>query len=66
MVRLLLLRAFILASAEPVVPGVLSRPAGPCDVDYYIAHEVLALASPGHDVLRLWLLPPVGPWFENP
>lgn len=33
MVRLLLLLAFILASAQSIVPGVLSWSAGPCDVD---------------------------------
>lgn len=63
--RLLLWLALILASARPVVPGVLTWHAGPCDVDYFAARRVLALACPGRDYLRLWPLPPVSPWWED-
>lgn len=69
-VRLLLLLALMLASmlagARPIVPGVWSWPAGPCSVDYHVAQGVVALACPGRDLLRLWPLPPAGPWFEDP
>ena len=61
MVRLLLWLALILTSARPIMPGVFSWSAGPCDVDYYRAQRVVALACPGRDMLRIWPLPPVWP-----
>lgn len=70
MVRLLLMLALMLASmlagARFPVPGVWSRSAGPCSVDHHAAQGVVALACPGRDMLRLWPLPPAGPWFEDP
>ena len=63
---LALMLASMLAGARSPVPGMWSWSAGPCSVDYHAAQGVVALACPGRDMLRLWPLPPAGPWFEDP
>lgn len=63
---LLFLLGFVLASARAVVPGVQTWHVGPCDVDLYARRPpVLAVACPGRDMLRVFPLPPVSPWFED-
>jgi len=57
--------AVLLIPARQHGPGVLSWSAGPCAVDWYQG-RALVWACPGHDLLRLWPLPPASPWFEDP
>jgi len=45
---------------------VISRPLGPCDVDWFENKGgVLILACPRMDRLKLWPLPVEQPWWEN-
>lgn len=61
---LVVLLALILATAQPVVPGVLTWSVGSCQLDWHTTRHAVVLACPGRDMLRLWPLPPVAPWFE--
>ncbi len=37
-----------------------------CEMDFLTSRGVVALACPGEDLYRLWPLPVVHPWFEDP
>jgi len=54
-----------LASGREIVPGVITRPCGPCAVDWYSNYGVLVLACPCQDLIRLRPLPVIQPWFEH-
>ena len=51
-------------TARPIAPGVITWPAGACAVDWFQG-RALVLSCPGRDMLRLWPLPPVSPWWED-
>ena len=57
---------WLVFQAHEVVPGVFSRPFGPCDVDYFRDRQALVLACLGVDLIKLWPLPVAHPWFEDP
>jgi hypothetical protein len=37
-----------------------------CELDFWTSRGVVALGCPGVDFYRLWPLPVVHPWFEDP
>ena len=49
-----------------VVPGVIARPLGACDVEYYAEWHATVLACPHTDLIKLWPLPVEQPWYEDP
>ena len=50
-----------------VVPGVIARPLGPCDVEWFDKRDdVVVIACPHTDLIKLWPLPIERPWFEDP
>ena len=61
----LFLIAWQVLGYEPV-PGVVVHDIGPCALDWHHARPALVLACPGRDMIRMWPLPVVQPWFEDP
>ncbi len=54
---------WLLFQGQEVVPGVMARPLGPCDVDWFENGDgVLVLGCPHMDMLKLWPLPVEQPW----
>lgn len=49
-----------------LVPGVIVHDIGPCALDWHWARPALVLTCPGQDMLRVWPLPVMSPWFEDP
>lgn len=49
-----------------LAPGVVVHDIGPCALDWHRARPALVLACPGRDMLRVWPLPFMSPWFEDP
>ena len=48
------------------VPGVVTRPLGPCEVDWYGKRGgIVAIGCPGMDDLKVRPLPVEQPWFEH-
>jgi hypothetical protein len=48
------------------VPGVITRPLGPCDVDwFYQRGGLIVLSCPHVDGIKFWPLPIEYPWFED-
>lgn len=48
------------------VPSVITRPLGPCDVEWFANKGgVLVLGCPHMYMLKLWPLPIQQPWFED-
>ncbi len=57
---------WLLFQGQEVVPGVITRPLGPCDVDWFENRGgVLVLGCPHMDMLKLWPLPVEQPWWEH-
>jgi hypothetical protein len=56
---------WLLFQAREIVPGVTSRPLGPCSLDWFSERPALVLACPRTDMIRLWPLPAEHPWFED-
>ena len=57
---------WLLFQGQGNVPGVISRPLGPCDVSRFENKSgVLVLGCPHMDKLKLWPLPMEQPWFED-
>jgi hypothetical protein len=48
-----------------IVPGVTSRPLGPCSLDWFSERPVLVLSCPRTDMIRFWPLPVKHPWCEE-
>jgi hypothetical protein len=48
-----------------IVPGVTSRPLGPCSLDWFSGRPALVLSCPRTDMIRFWPLPVKHPWFEE-
>jgi hypothetical protein len=57
---------WLLFQATEAVPGVTSRPLGPCYLDWFSERPALVLACPRTDMIRLWPLPVEHQWFEEP
>ncbi len=57
---------WLLFQGQEVVPGVITRPLGPCDVDWFENRGgVLVLGCPHLDMLKLGPLPVEQPWWEH-
>ncbi len=55
--KLFLMLGFVYHGAEKV-PGVITRPLGPCDVDWFYSRGGLVVLSCPHvDGIKLWPLP---------
>ena len=58
---------WLIFQGREIVPGVIARPLGPCDVDWYGNRGgIVALGCPHMDYIKLWPLPIEQPWFEHP
>lgn len=57
---------WLLFQRREIVPGVTARPLGPCDVQYHAKWRATVLACPGTDLIKVWPLPIVQPWYEDP
>ncbi len=65
---LLIVALFVMAwqaLGYELAPGVIVHDIGPCALDWHRARPALVLACPGQDMLRVWPLPVVQPWFED-
>jgi hypothetical protein len=57
---------WLLFQGQESVPGVITRPLGPCVVDWFENKGgVLVLGCPHMDMLKLWPLPMEQPWWED-
>ena len=57
---------WVVFQRREVVPGVIARPLGTCDVEYYAEWHATVLACPGVDLIKVWPLPIEQPWYEDP
>jgi hypothetical protein len=57
---------WLVFQGRETVPGVTTRPLGPRYVDWFDEQGALVLSCPRTDMIRLWPLPVVHPWFEEP
>jgi hypothetical protein len=68
LVALLAALAFhwLLFQGREIVPGVIARTLGPCDVSWFENKGgVLVLGCPHTDAIKLWPLPIEQPWWED-
>lgn len=66
LLRLLMVALLLwLAQGRELVPGVLTWPAGRCDVMLFQVHPAVVVACPGQDLRKVWPWPPEAPWFED-
>ncbi len=57
---------WLLFQGQEVVPGVIARPVGPCDVEWFEKWGgAIILACPHTDLIRLWPLPVEQPLWEH-
>ncbi len=57
---------WLLFQGEERVPGVITRPLGPCDIDWFENKGgVLVLSCSHMDMLKLWPLPIQQPWWKD-
>jgi hypothetical protein len=58
---------WLLFQGDEIVPGVMARPVGPCDVEWFERWGgAIILACPRTDLIKLWPLPVQQPWYEDP
>jgi hypothetical protein len=57
---------WLLFQGREIVPGVTTRPLGPCCLDWFDDRGALVLSCPRTDMIRVWPLPVAYPWFEEP
>jgi hypothetical protein len=58
---------WLLFQGREIVPGVIARPLGPCDVEWFGKRGgLVVMTCPHTDLIKLWLLPVEQPWFEDP
>ena len=58
---------WLLFQGHAVVPGVIARPVGPFDVEWFEQRGgAIVLACPRTDLIKVWPLPVQQPWFEDP
>ncbi len=66
-ILLALLLHWLVFQGQPIAPGVIVRPLGPCDVDWFEKWGgSIVLACPHTDLIKVWPLPVQQPWFEDP
>jgi hypothetical protein len=56
---------WLFSQPREIVPGVTSRPLGPCSLDWFSERHVLVLSCRRTDMIRFWPLPVKHPWFEE-
>jgi hypothetical protein len=57
---------WLIFQGHEIVPSVITRPLGPCDVDWFgNKHGTIAIACPRTDYIKIWPLPFEYPWFED-
>lgn len=62
----LLLYDWLMYRGEERVPGVITRPLGPCDIEWFYRRAgQVVLACPHMDMIKLWPLPVEKPWYED-
>jgi hypothetical protein len=61
-----LLVTTIWLSGRWITPDVFALPLGACDLTIYQDRQFAVIACPGHDLIRIWPLPIISPWFEDP
>ena len=49
-----------------MVLGVIARPSGACDVQYHAQWSTTVVACQHTDLIKVWPLPVVQPWYEDP
>jgi hypothetical protein len=58
---------WLLFQGREVVPGVIARPLGWCDVEWFGKRDgAVVIACPHTDLIKLWPLPVEQPWHEDP
>lgn len=65
LLSLLVAAAISLALQSPLPGGVFALPLGACELWAYGDQQAAAIACPGHDLIRVWPLPVMSPWFED-
>ena len=66
-VLVLLSLHWLLFQGQEVVPGVITRPLGPCDVEWFEQWGgAVVIACPHTDLIKVWPLPVQQPWYEDP
>ena len=66
MLTLALTAHWLIFQPRELVPGVVARPLGSCDLDWHAKQQMLILACPHTDLIRIWPLPVILPWCEDP
>jgi len=61
-----LLVATVWLQGRWIAPNVFALPAGSCDVQWFQGRGVVAVACIGRDMVKVWPLPVMSPWFEDP
>ncbi len=58
---------WLLFQWQEVVPGVIARPVGPCDVEWFENWGgAIVIACSRTDLIKVWPLPVQQPWYEDP
>jgi hypothetical protein len=58
---------WLLFQGQEIVPGVIARPIGPCDVEWFEKwNGAVVIACPHTDLIKVWPLPVQQPWYEDP
>lgn len=55
---------WLLFQGREVASGVIVRPLGPCDVEWF-QYRAVVLACPHIDLIKIWPLPVEQPWWED-
>ena len=61
-----ILVALVFFQGRWLTPNVYTVPLGRCDVDWHVDRGIVAVACVGRDMIKVWPLPMVQPWFEHP
>jgi hypothetical protein len=57
---------WLLVQGEERVPGVITRPLGPCHVEWFERRDgAIIIACPHTDLIKLWSLQSQQPWWEH-
>jgi hypothetical protein len=56
---------WLLVQGQERVRGVITRPLGSCDIEWFDKRDSLVLACPHTDLIKLWPLPVEQPWWEH-
>ena len=66
LLALVVMAALWCALGRQITQDVRALPLGACDLALYQSRHVVALACSGRDLIRVWPLPVISPWFEDP